>query len=393
MPNILDANGLQVKTRAELIAEKTLSYQTIYGPDIILTSDSPDGQKMLEEVQSILDIQDLLVQVYNSMDPDNALGVVLDQRLAFNGVQRQAGTFTITDITVDNTESVNLYGLDQEIQDVFTVQDNVGNKWKLVATQLGLVAGSHVLSFRAALPGAQISVPNTITVPVTIVLGVSAINNPTTYTTLGINEESDAKAKIRRQRSVSISSQGFLAGLLAALENISGVSGAFVYENNTDATDADLIPEHSIWVIVGGSAENSDIARAIYLKRNAGAGMKGAVTFTITQLDGSPFVVRWDVVTSQDLFIQFDAKSINGIDPIDDVGIKDYLVANLLPGVYARVDINHLATLVQTFDPNCLVTNAGFADNGGGPFTDTLLPDGKNKQFTLDAANIDITVI
>ena len=87
----------------------------------------------------------------------------------------------------------------------------------------------------------------------TIVLGVTSVNNPTTYTTLGTNQESDSALKLRRQISVSIGSQGYLQGLLGALESINGVSSAFVYENNTGITNADGVPGHSIWVIVAGS--------------------------------------------------------------------------------------------------------------------------------------------
>lgn len=398
MPSIsdlffIDADGIHVPTRQQLVDYFTEQYQGIYGPDIVLTSDSPDGQKMNIDVQAILDICDKVVQVYDSFDPDQAIGRTLDQRIGINGIQRQAGTFTKQNVEIENNVSVNLYGLDQEDQEVYTVQDNIGNQWQLVSTQLGLAAGTHNLEFQASKPGEQISLPNTITLPVTTVLGVISINNPTSYTTLGLNEESDVKVKTRRQRSVSISAQGFRDAMQAALENVSGVTAAYVYENDSDATDGDGTPEHSIWAIVGGSPEDADVAQAIYLKRSGGCGMRGAQTYTITQKDGTPFVVKWDVVETEDLFIQFDAESINGIDPIDIAAIKEYLVENFKPGVYERVDINHLATLVQAFDPNCLVLNAGFADNGGGPFTQTLRPSLKNKQFSIDAANIDITEI
>ncbi len=362
MPNLLDATGLQTATRAELIAYFTAQYQAIYGADINLASDTPDGQMMNIFIQSILDLEDLLVQVYNQFDPDNATGVVLDQRVAINGIQRQAGTFTVTAITLVNTQSVNLYGLDQDAQDIYTISDNAGNKWELQETTLGLAAGTHVLNFQALVPGAQLTVPNTITVPVTIVLGVTSVNNPTTYTTLGINEESDAVLKVRRQQSVSLSSQGYLAGLLAALENTVGVTSAFVYENTGSDPDVDGVPGHSIWVIVAGSADPADIAEAIYTKRNAGCGMFGDTSYTIIQVDGNPFIVYWDDVITETLFVFFNAGSIDGSTAPDIAAIRAGLATSLLPGVNAAVDINQIATLVQAIDANCLVTAAGLSD-------------------------------
>lgn len=390
MPNILDGTGLQTSTQTELVAYFTAQYQAIYGADINLDSDSPDGQMMNIFIQAILDLEDLLVQINNMFDPDNAVGVILDQRVAINGIQRQAGTFTVTPITLVNSQSINLYGLDQSVQPVYTISDNAGNLWQLQTTALGVSAGANVYNFQAAVPGAELTTPNTITVPVTIILGVVSVNNPTTYTTLGLNEESDAVLKVRRQQSVSLSSQGYLAGLLAALENINGVSSAFVYENTTSVTDGNGVPGHSIWVIVAGSATAADIAQAIYDKRNAGCGMFGSTTFTITQIDGSPFVVTWDDVSTQNLFIKFTATSLNGTMPPNIAAIRAGLVLSFTPGVAAEVNINQLATLVQEIDPNCLVTNAGFSASSGGSYTNTLTPTAKNNQFVVSSPNIII---
>jgi hypothetical protein len=315
---------------------------------------------MMIFIQSVLDIANLLSQIYNSFDPDNAVGNVLDQRVAINGLVRQAGTFTLTNITLVMSQSVNLYGLDQTAQSVFTVADNAGNQWQLQTTQLG-VSGTQVYAFQAANPGAVLTTPNTITIPVTVVLGVTSINNPTTYTSLGINAETDAALRIRRLQSVSLASQGYYAGLLAALENINGVTSAFVYENWTSATNVAGVPGHSIWVIVAGTGAAASIANAIYTKRNACCGMFGATSYVITQVDGSSFIVLWDSVTAQNLFVSFTATSVNGVTPPNIAAVRSGLVSSFVPGVYSEVNINTLATLVQAIDPNTLVTSAGFS--------------------------------
>ena len=374
MPNVLNQLGLQVRSRTELIDIYTTVLKSVYGDDIVLTSDSPDGQILNLIVQEIVDLQDLLVEIYNSFDPDNAFGVILDQRVSINGIQRQAGTYTIQPIEVVTTQSVNLYGLDQSIEDVYTVSDNAGNRWFLEDTQLGVTVGTHSYSFRAEFPGAQLTIPNTIDVPVTIVLGVASVNNPAGYTTLGINEEPDALLKVRRQRSVSLASQGYLAGLQAALENIPGVTSAFVYENNTNATDSDGIPAHSIWVIVAGTGDPAAIAQAIYTKRNAGAGMRGNETYIITQVDGSPFVVRWDDVITEGVFIFMSISSIDGIVSPDIGAIREALPNLLSPGVNESLNVTTLGALVQSVDPNAVVTQAGFSNGRSQTITFSPTP-------------------
>lgn len=439
MANSVGPSGLTTATRAELLAYFTAAFEEIYGTDINLASDTPDGQMINIFIQALLDNLDLVTQVYNGFDPDNAIGNVLDQRVAINGIQRQAATYTTTDITLINTQSVNLYGLDQSAQPVYTVADSAGNQFQLVTTQTGLAPGTHVLLFQAATPGQVLTTPNTITTPVTVVLGVVSVNNPSTYITLGVNEESDGALKIRRQKSVSIPSQGYFQGLLGALENINGITSAFILENTGPTVDINGIPGHSIWVIVAGnpnvplstawnssatysygdiassgginyiSIQNSNtnhltsntawwavynpVAQTIYNYRNAGCGMynsgsSGAQSYVVTQVDGSNIKIYWDSVVSQNLFIKFTANSLNGTTPPNISAIKSYMQSNYVLSVNEEVNINQIGTLVQLADPNTMATSSGFSLTAGGAYTNTLTPSSANNQFSVSSSNI-----
>jgi uncharacterized phage protein gp47/JayE len=393
MPNSFTSAGLTVATQAELLTYFETGYKIIYGPDINVDPDSPDGENINLTVQAILDIEDLIVQTNASFDPDQAYGITLDQRAALNGVKRKGGTPTITNITVTTNVALNLPGLDQTTLPAYTISDNSGVQWQLTLSQTIPSSGSYVYSFQAALPGATPTIPNTITTPVTVILGVVSVNNPTALTTLGINEETDAALKVRRQKSVSIPSRGYNASLTAALENINGVTSAQVNENETSSTDANGTPPHCIWVIVGGSAQPSDIASAIYIYRNAGCDMRGDQAFTITQLDGSPFVVNWDDVAPEPLFIKFSVASLDGNNAPNIALIMSQLPILFVPGVDQQVNINQLASIIQNIDPNSLITNAGFSTTSGGTYTPTLTPSALDLQFAVSSGNIIITPI
>lgn len=396
MPNSLTAAGLTLATQTELITLLSAAYRQIYGDDIDLSPSSPDAQMMMIFIQVILDNEDLLMTIYSGMDPDNAVGTILDQRCALNGVQRLGGTFSVTNITLVITQSIELIGLDQSSTAPYTVADAQGNQWQLLTTVAPSSAGTYVYAFQAANPGAISPVANTITLPVTVILGVQSINNPTNATSIGTNQETDAALKIRRQKSVALSSQGYLQGLLGALNNLTGLTFAAVYENVTGTTDGDGIPGHSIWVIVAGAASNASVANAIYTKRNAGCGMTGSISFPILQADGSTFDILWDDVTEVPLFIKFSASSLNGTNPPDIASILDPttgLPSIFVPGVFEQVNINDLATLVQEIDPNTLVTSSGFSLSSGGSYTSTLTPTTKDKQFQVTSTNIIILPI
>jgi hypothetical protein len=205
-----------------------------------------------------------------------------------------------------------------------------------------------------------VTVPNTITTQVTVVLGVTSVNNPTAASVTGVTAESDQNLRVRRQASTAISSQGYFDALYAALNNINGVQ-ANIYENDTGFT-VDTVPGHSIWVIVGGSGSPAAIANAIYTKRNAGCGMKGSQSYAVTQADGSTFTVYWDDVIPENVFISLALQSINGTTPPNIAGILTYLDDNLTPNVNTEINITGIGTLVQDADPNSLVAAAGISN-------------------------------
>jgi uncharacterized phage protein gp47/JayE len=392
MPNVLNNLGLQTASQLELQTYYSAAWQAIYGSNIDLSPPSPDGQLLNILVQANLDIEDLLSQIYASFDPNQAVGVQLDSRCAINGVQRQAGSFTIQNVTVVTSQSVTLYGLDQTAQTPFTVADNAGNQYQLQTTQNISGAGSNSYSFQCTVTGAIQSSPNTITIQITTVVAVTSVNNPTSYTSLGIAQETDQALRLRRMKSVQQPSQGYFNALYAALSNVIGVTSVFLHENLGGTTDVNGVPGHSIWAIVQGGA-NKDIANAIYFKRNAGCGMKGSVAVNIPQADESTFTVFFDRVTAQNLYIQFTATSINGINQPNLQAILTQLPILFVPGVGQEVNINMLATIIQQIDPNTLVTNAGLSLSSLGPFTSTLSPSSLANQLVALQQNITALAI
>lgn len=392
MANVLGPTGLQINTQQELVTQLETSMKAIYGNDINLASDSPDAQSIRIYAQASLDVLDLINQVYNSFDPDYASGRVLDQRVAINGIQRKGGTFTVQPIEIQVAGPVTLFGLDQSIEDVYTVSDNQGTEFQLQNTVSLPSAGTYSQVFQAAEAGLVEVIPNTITTPVTVVLGVVAVNNPTGPISVGINEETDQELRLRRQLSTAISSQGYLEGLIAALRNINGITDVKVYENKTGADpNADGIPSHSIWVVVAGAYDNNDVAQAIYTKRNAGCGMRGAKSYVISQVDGTSFVVNWDDVSLENLFIKLNVEPIDPLVPIDYNKIRNELGSKLNIEIGGTANINEVACEVQNIDSNTLVDTGGLSLLPAGPFTNKLSNSSKAKKFSVSYSTVIIT--
>lgn len=182
MPNVLDANGLQVATFIEIQTNLVTGYQAIYGAGINVNSNSPDGQVINILTQNISDTLQLLNQIYNSFNPDSAFGVVLDARVAMSGIQRQQGTFTAVWVQVTVSTALSLTGQDALISNpaatVFTVADGANNQYELVTTYAFGAAGTATLVFTSSVIGQVQVLANTVSNIVTTQAGVTSVNNP-----------------------------------------------------------------------------------------------------------------------------------------------------------------------------------------------------------------------
>lgn len=387
MPNSFNANGLQVVTQDELVENLTQSFQTIYGEDINVESNSPDGQIINIFAQTLEDFYELLNQVYSSFDPDQAIGTVLDQRCSINGVQRKAGTYTYVNINITTDRSVTLDGVDQTSEDqAYTVSDNEGNLFVLVGTS-NLSTGTSSVQFRAKNVGNVEVLPNTITTPVTVILGVTAINNPSGAAVQGVDEETDAQLRERRKQSVSISNQGYVDGLLAALLNLSDVTSANVYQNRTGTTDADGIPGHSIWVVVRGGTD-AEIGKVMDNKVAGGIGMKGSTTVNVLQADGTYAQYKFDRPTAQTLYVSLDLTALKG-QVIDYTALKQEIASHFNFSPNETVDSSAIICYIKSIQEDIAVTCQVSTDNS--TWSTVVTPSTKDKYFEITTSSITIT--
>ena len=361
MPNSFDANGLQIISQNELVDNLTESFQEIYGEDINVESNSPDGQIINIFAQSLEDFYELLNQIYASFDPDQAIGNVLDQRCAINGIQRKGGTYTYVNIDVTTDRSVTLLGLDSNpVEQAYTVSDNEGNQFAL-ATTVYLNAGTISLTFRAVNIGNVEVLPNTITTPVTVVLGVTSVNNPSGASSVGLEQETDAELRERRKKSLTISNRGYVDGLLSALLNIQDVQSANIYQNRGDSTDADGIPGHSIWVVVRGGT-NAEIGAVMNEKVAGGVGMKGNTSVAVQQSDGSFDTYYFDRPTAELLYADIEITPLNG-QAIDIDALKENIAAHFNFSPYETVDSSSIICYIKSIQDNVAVTCQVSTDN------------------------------
>ncbi len=390
MPDTIDADGLQVKTLTELTAELNAAFIAIYGADINIDQDSPDGQQINIFAQNGVDIREVLTRINAAFDPEQAEGALLDQRVGINGIKRQGGTYTLQDVEVTIDRALNLEGLDGDIAELdgtgYTVKDDAGNEYILAASQSEAGAGTFTYAFRAKAIGEVTVSPNTITTPVTIVAGVTALNNPSAASVIGQDEETDAQLRTRRRAGVSVTATGYLDAIQAALAEVDGVTTAIVLENDSNVVDGDGTDPHTIWAIVEGGAD-ADIAAVLYAKKSAGSGMRGAQSDDIIRPTGETYTAFWDDPINQNLWIEFDIALPGGT--IDTAALKTAIVEDIIWQVGADAQGDTITAYLKGQNPNYQITNMTVSDDDI-TYVEIVSTTGPQYRFINDTTRITI---
>ena len=112
--NYIGINGLVTQSLEEIKEDLTTKFKDIYGQDINIEQNSPDGQWINILAQEKKDILDLFTQFYNNLDPDRVVGIPQQILYKLNGLTIKAFTFSYVYIYVTVTEDVTLQGLDDD---------------------------------------------------------------------------------------------------------------------------------------------------------------------------------------------------------------------------------------------------------------------------------------
>jgi uncharacterized phage protein gp47/JayE len=381
--------GIVVQTYQEIYDELVAGYQAIYGVDINVAPDSPDGQRIGIEAQARLDLQTFALALYNAFDPDIAAGLSLNRIIKLAGITRRAATRSQVDVSVTTDRALTL-------PDDYTVQDDLGQSWITLEEVVIASATTQTVTLFAQEFGALEADPATVTQPVTVVLGVTAVTNAAAAT-VGVDEETDQELRERRNLSLETPTSSGTGRMFTALGSVANVTDVAVYENDTTATDSRGIPAHSLWVVIeGGSVD--DIVETMAKNKTGGTGTfgdeEGDWTETVVRPDGTDFEIvhemKFDRPTEIAVSVRLNVEKKTPSSVIDSDLIKQKIAArrysigeNMLAGdLYASV-----LQAGTGFVPSVLEI-----DRGDGWVDDWVEAD-PDEKFTIAVGDITVTDI
>jgi len=298
----VDSAGLHICSYQDIVDSLVATAKGIYGSDIYLEPDSQDYQFISAFASKAYDAMQSLQAAYNSRGPGTAIGSALAGVVKLNGISPKAATYSTCVVTLTGTVGAAISN--------GVVQDTSGYKWNL-PNSVTIGAGGTVDATATCQTAGPIAAnPGDINKIVTPTYGWTAVSNAG-YATMGAAAETDSQIRSRQAISTAQPSRTVLEGTKGAIASVSGVTRFMVYENDTNSTDADGLPAHSITAVVEGGAD-ADVAQAIYGKKGPGCYTNGTTSVILTDEYGLPVTVRFYRPSYVDIDAVVNVKQISG---------------------------------------------------------------------------------
>ncbi|HBK4620486.1 baseplate J/gp47 family protein [Klebsiella michiganensis] len=307
----LDTLGLSATVTAEGISAPdyqtvldtiTGYFQQIYGSDSYLDPDSKDGQMVALVALAIHDANNTAISVYRSFSPATAQGDALTSNVKINGITRRAATNSTVDLLLTGTVGTTITN--------GSVRDTNSVIWNLPASVVIGTDGTVVATATCANSGAVAAVAGSVNGINTPTRGWASVTNPLAAT-VGIAAETDAELRVRQSQSVALASLTPFDAVDGAIANVEGVTRHKLFENDTETTDANGLPAHSISAIVEGG-DATEIANTIRSTKGQGVSTYGTTAVIVTDKYGNPYTIRFSRPVDVPIYVSITIQALTG---------------------------------------------------------------------------------
>jgi hypothetical protein len=326
----LTPTGYVLKTQNDWYAQERQLYLDI-DPKWNLDPSTPDGLKLASDSETWANLDEIGQRAYNSKDPNKAKGVDLNVICSLTGTIRSQGTPSNVELTLGGVAgTVIIAGK--------LVQSSVdGSQWRTDTNATIGGGGTITVNATCTVNGATQASIGTLTRIVSTIGGWQTVTNATVATP-GTNVQNDSSLRLERAKSVSRPGSNQVDNMLGEIFAVDGVRRAIILENDTDVTDANGLPEHSVAPIVDGGTD-ADVALAIFRKKNPGCKLHAAGTpVTVVDVYDKYESNKKDITFSRPTYVdmivnvtvQNDGSLPGNTDELITQAILDYAAGDLV---------------------------------------------------------------
>jgi len=286
----LTDTGLIVADTAGLQAEVEAEYKAVFGQDLVVTPNTPQGVLITAEVTARANVVRNNAALANQINPNLAGGVFLDAIWALTGGQRIAATSSV----IPDVSLLGLAGTLIPVGSQASLAD--GTLFASVSDVTLDGDGEGSVDFQAVDTGPIAAEVGTLTQIVTSVLGWDSVTNPTAAA-LGRSEESDIASRARRKVTLGLQGEGLAVAITSALYDTLNVRSLTFRENIEDTTqviDGVTMVAHSIFACVDGGTD-LDVATTLLAKKNGGCAWNGSTSVDVVEpASGQTYTVLFE---------------------------------------------------------------------------------------------------
>lgn len=392
----VNETGVIVPDTATVQTEVENEYKAVFGQDLIVTANTPQGVLISAEVAARTNVLRNNAAIANQINPNLAGGVFLDAIWALTGGQRLAATYSVV-------PSVSLLGLPGTVVPAGSQASlSDGTLFASVSAVTLDGSGNGIVDFQAVDTGPIAANVGTLTQIVTAVLGWDSITNPTAAT-LGRSEESDLASRLRRKNTLSTQNVALPDAIMAGLYDTLNVRSLTFRENTaitTQTIDGISMVAKSIYVCVDGGTD-ADVAATLLAHKSLGAAWNGGTTVNVTDpASGQTYPVKFDRPSAVPVQARVTVRNLSSLTDVQAAvrqSILDF-AAGLIDGepgftVGSSVSAFELASAVNFQNPGIYVQNCEISLASVTSWSTGEIPISINQIATIVVGNIQVIVL
>jgi hypothetical protein len=333
MPGVM-LNGFEKPTEGETLAQIKADLWANISDQLNLSSAAPLGQIVGIFNERLAELWDLAEAVYNARIRGSSTGAALTALSLLTGTQRKAASKTEVTVTVNIDD-----GFSQAAGTMFAHVDGDPTarftNVDLVENTSGITDDFDV-EFEAETAGELAVTAATLTVIAEPISGWNSITNALDGDT-GDDDESDAALRLRGEEELqaqgSTTVDAIRDGIMDETTGLAdNITHCVVHENDSDETDAEGRPAHSIEVVARGldtgASESTRLAEKIFELKAGGIEAYGTADETVTDTQGNDHTIAYTWVDEIEIYFEVDIVIDEDLYPLDgDDQIKEAIVA------------------------------------------------------------------
>jgi len=233
-----------------------------------------------------------------------------------------------------------------------------------------------------------VQAPNgTLTVIATPVVGWSAVTN-TQDASLGRASDDNQDLRIRREAGLQRSGSSSVDAIRADVLAVENVTSCQVFENFTDAVDAQGLPPKSFRVVIfdDAGADDNAIAQAIWESKPGGIQPIGVETATAIDKNGTPHTMKFfSRAAAVPIWIEFDLTARDGYVGATDFKLSVATTLDATMGTGVGVGFYDVLLATEGLGAKVTAVRIGIAPS---PTTDDEIPIGNLEISRYDTSRI-----